>query len=197
MFYNPARTEQEQKILQQNQETEALQTIAAEKQPALPESGPANYTNILENDTVSGISQEISEIFADLNQEEIGSILANVQSGRKLFTEKDYSKALHEYNEAISLAPQVPFLYLERGQVYLGLNNFDKAQKDFEQAIRLEPNQLDAYRINGYTHFLKEYQQAVDNYNQILKRHGQDLKCISTAVMPTGNSIIFRQHWRI
>jgi tetratricopeptide (TPR) repeat protein len=61
------------------------------------------------------------------------------ERGDTWFFQKDYDKAIHEYNEAIRLDPTFVEAFLTRGYCWRAKGEYDKAFNDFDEAIRLEP----------------------------------------------------------
>lgn len=57
------------------------------------------------------------------------------------------SEALHEYDNAIKASPNNPDLYVEQGKLYLLTEAPEQARKDFEAALRLEPNKVPVLRM--------------------------------------------------
>lgn len=68
--------------------------------------------------------------------------------------------------------------YLARGETYLKEAKWEQAYTDFNQAIQLEPNNVDAYRHRGATFYkLGDAKSALKDYNQAiaLDPHSSDL----------------------
>lgn len=60
--------------------------------------------------------------------------------------------------------------YWNRANAYRDLNNYDDAIKDYNEAIRLEPNKLGLYNSRGKLYFnLKQFDKAAADYLQGLK----------------------------
>jgi|GEM_PF-6570817 len=57
----------------------------------------------------------------------------------------DYEAAVADYDEALDLAPDFAAAYFNRGTARVGLKQYDGAQKDFSQAIKLDPLNHRAY----------------------------------------------------
>jgi tetratricopeptide (TPR) repeat protein len=66
-----------------------------------------------------------------------------------------------EYTRAITLAPGYAQAYLERGLAYNHKDSYDKAIADFTEAIRLDPEDKDAYYFRGAA-----YVMGKDNWVQ-------------------------------
>lgn len=55
------------------------------------------------------------------------------------------SWAIDSYNRAIELEPTNPMFYVLRGNLYQGDNKMDEARKDYERALELKPDYVQAY----------------------------------------------------
>lgn len=56
-----------------------------------------------------------------------------------LYYTLNYTDSLSDYNQAIKLRPSVADNYLYRGTCYLNMDDLDKAKRDFERALALNP----------------------------------------------------------
>ena len=66
--------------------------------------------------------------------------------------QRNYDKAVSDYDEAIRLDPHYAPSYLNRGLEYRNKGNWQKAISDLTEAIRLDPNNADAYKNRGSTY---------------------------------------------
>ena len=69
----------------------------------------------------------------------------------------EHEKALQDFKEAIKIneeakAPQDPNVLYNRGNVYLNLNMFERARRDFDAASRLQPTRPKFYHAKGLTY---------------------------------------------
>jgi len=65
---------------------------------------------------------------------------------------KAWNQALANYNQLIILMPTNPKIYLERGKVYIHLDNWEQAQIDFDKALEI---------TNQYSELYQEIQQML------------------------------------
>ena len=81
------------------------------------------------------------------------------------------NSAIKEINKAIILAPEEPFIYMERGILYATVGKLDKALADYDKAMQLEPKNAYSYvnRGNFYLHFFNDYGKAFADYNKAIE----------------------------
>lgn len=92
------------------------------------------------------------------------------ERGNKLFQTSDFPGALKEYNEAIKRNPKDHVLYSNRAACYMKLAEYRLGLADCEECIKMKPDFVKAYVRKGHIHyFLKEYQRALETYDQGLK----------------------------
>ena len=65
--------------------------------------------------------------------------------GNVLLAQKHYEDALAAFSRAISMKPNDPQAYMNRGATYVFLKQDDAAEKDFKKAIEIDPHSLPAY----------------------------------------------------
>ncbi len=80
--------------------------------------------------------------------------------------------AVSDYKKVIQLEkPKDAFGYLRRSSAYAGLNNYQKALQDNDQAIRLQPDNPFLYSKRGMLHVrMKQYQLAVLSFDEAIRR---------------------------
>jgi len=75
---------------------------------------------------------------------------------------KDYAGAIEDFTLAIALLPRSAMLLFRRGSLYLITDAPRPALRDFEEAIRLDPSNADAYNGRGLAKVaLGQHQEAV------------------------------------
>jgi len=75
-----------------------------------------------------------------------------------------------DFDRAITLRPNNPFLYYDRGTFYTMLKKYDKALEDFDKAIELDKRFAEAYFNRGLT---KYYSGDKDGGRQDLSKAGE------------------------
>jgi len=81
----------------------------------------------------------------------------------------NFKGAIISYTNALEFDPSYYQAYINRGNTYLALNEFNNALDDFNSALEFGDFLL-AYHGRGLAHHgLKEYDKAVDDYEKVLK----------------------------
>jgi len=62
-----------------------------------------------------------------------------------------HTKALKDYEEVLAQNPGLPFVYYNRANIKLSLQDFQRAIDDYSMAIKLEPNMAEAYYNRALT----------------------------------------------
>ena len=92
---------------------------------------------------------------------------------REKYEAEDYQGAITAYTKAISLQPNNPDLYINRGKARDQLKDcrdFRGALLDFTEAIRLQPNNHYIYACRGEVkHDLRDYQGAVEDFTEVIR----------------------------
>jgi tetratricopeptide (TPR) repeat protein len=85
----------------------------------------------------------------------------------------DYSAAIRDYTQSLSLQPDDAHVYADRGWVYFVIGALEQAHSDFEQAIKLDPKFGDAYAGRGHVRVRRgEIAAAVSDAEEALQ-HGR------------------------
>ena len=74
------------------------------------------------------------------------SVRAQALLAQTYLLEKDYPRAIEEFEKAKQLAPQDPALWLACGLANLGALQYVVAEQDFRRAIGIDPRSVEAYR---------------------------------------------------
>ncbi len=92
------------------------------------------------------------------------------KGNRAALDEKDYNKAIDNYNMALKLNPEYAEAYYFRGYAYYELKDYGKAIEDYSKAIKLNPEYEVVYHFRGITYrLLKEYDKAIEDYNKAIE----------------------------
>ena len=86
------------------------------------------------------------------------------------YQEKDYSKAIEHYSNAIKLNPQMAGAYCNRGLAYSNNNEVERAIKDYNKAIEMNPEFAEAYCNRGLAYSNNnEVERAIKDYNKAIE----------------------------
>ncbi|WP_341525069.1 tetratricopeptide repeat protein [Nostoc sp. UHCC 0302] len=92
----------------------------------------------------------------------------------KLSTQAGVNIGVSPPSTSVATAPKADNFYIQGGDKY-DKGDFKGAAADYTQAIRLNPNYLNAYNNRGLARFnLGDFQGAVDDYNKALKINPKD-----------------------
>jgi len=91
--------------------------------------------------------------------------------------EKDYDKALKEFDTAIKMDSAYYQAWSNRGVVHNNLQNHKEAVKDFSRALRYDPDNIDGLfgRANSLS-ALQQFSEALPDYNRYLQLKPDDAK---------------------
>ena len=95
---------------------------------------------------------------------------ARSERGWFFFTKKEYTRGIDDFTKAIELGSKSKAKYLAfRGLCYHGLEEYKKAEADYQEAIRLNPNNDLAYIGLGDIYIKGgDYDRAIEFYNKAL-----------------------------
>jgi tetratricopeptide (TPR) repeat protein len=86
-----------------------------------------------------------------------------------LYKEKSMDSALYFFNEAIAASPSSAEAYFRRALVKEKLNDLDGANKDYDQAIAIDPQPV-YYSNRGLNKSIKgNHQDAIGDFNKALE----------------------------
>ncbi len=96
-----------------------------------------------------------------------------LQRGLDAYREGKIDEAIDYYSKGILLKPGdqlLSHLYLARAFVYDTMSKYDLAIKDYDEVIRLDPNNVGVYNNRGAAKAeLGQYEEAIDDYNELIR----------------------------
>lgn len=121
----------------------------------------------LVKEIVKIFNQQTSDVATGPNGKDAVSYL---NSGNDYAQQKQYERAIQDYDEAIQLNPNYVEAYVNRGLAYNYLQQYERALQNFNKAIELNPNVHQAYhnRGNTYMNGLRQYEKAIQDYTKVL-----------------------------
>ncbi|THG14679.1 hsp70-Hsp90 organizing protein 1 [Camellia sinensis] len=97
------------------------------------------------------------------------------EKGNEYFKEQKYPEAIKHYTEALKRNPNDPKAYSNRAACYTKLGAMPEGLKDAEKCIELDPTFAKGYSRKGAVQFfMKEYDKALETYQQGLKLEPQN-----------------------
>jgi tetratricopeptide (TPR) repeat protein len=92
-----------------------------------------------------------------------------LQQAAGFYRQGNYGKALHAYDQALALKPELPDAHLYRGGALLYLGRSDEALKAIEQAIALRPDYIEALSARGATLVgMGRHEEGLEQIEQVL-----------------------------
>ncbi len=139
------------------------------KQPNNIDVQEKKITILLENDRSKDAYRDIEEyIRMYSNQPEYYYFRALLN-----FQKEKYVKAIDDFDQAIQLnmPPEYIFkVYLNRGMAHFFLADFELAEADFDEVLKIYPKSTAAYHGKGMVKYeLQEYDEAVLQFQKALK----------------------------
>ena len=112
---------------------------------------------------------------------------ANLMLGNNLDALSNFSMALQQSNKD-------PQLLIGRGMAYSNLKQFDKASKDLDKAIKLNPKNASAYVARARTHLAqKNFELAFTDFNRALTLSPDDAAVLTQRGASLGDAGQFEQ----
>ncbi|OGS46123.1 MAG: hypothetical protein A2539_03275 [Elusimicrobia bacterium RIFOXYD2_FULL_34_15] len=82
---------------------------------------------------------------------------------------KEYEKAIEDYNHAVKINPLYAEAYNNRGMAYFNRGEYDNAIDDYTKSIEIDSGYAKAYSNRGIAYWnKKEYDIAVEDFNQAI-----------------------------
>ena len=126
----------------------------------------------------------------DLYRRSPGYHLAS--QGQASSDQKQWQTAVEQFSLAIKTDALLPLAYSGRGSAQLHLENVDKARRDFEQSVRLDPFTSTAVTGLALTMVLEgEYQQGVDYLEDARKRFANDVSAVDVTLFAYNAACVY------
>jgi len=129
---------------------------------------------------IENLKQQVSKIQEKINADTAAAEKAAKEAkASQLFTEafneKDTSKAIELYNQAIDIKPDFSEAYNNRGLLKKKINDQEGALQDYNKAIELNPNNADTYNNRGILRKdLNDNEGALQDYNKAIELDPND-----------------------
>ena len=91
-------------------------------------------------------------------------------AGVYLRAQERLQEAIAEYDKAIELDPGFATAYLNRGNIFALLGQYQRALQDYDKAIRLDPQSFAAYYNRSVTYTeLQRDREALEDLNETIR----------------------------
>src|SRR5438445_13855621 len=100
---------------------------------------------------------------------------------------------MQDLNEAIRLDPENVAALLSRALTWTAKEDYDRALKDYDEAIRLYPKYAWAYQQRGAWHstFRKNFDQAIKDFDEAIRLDPKD----ATTFCRRGHAWLYKQDY--
>jgi tetratricopeptide (TPR) repeat protein len=99
-----------------------------------------------------------------------GAARRHFENGVRAYFERDYERAVQEYQKSIAVNPRVPIVHVNLGHAYLDWGKTGESSAAFEQALRLEPDHAKAHYGLALSHkSLGKYESALEHFTRYLE----------------------------
>lgn len=90
--------------------------------------------------------------------------------GKTYLEQKEYEKAIKEFDQLIDLEPAYRNAYLKRGLAKGYMGKYQEALGDFTSAVRINPSDPIAYYNRGFCyHSMGEWDKAIEDYSRAIE----------------------------
>lgn len=121
-------------------------------------------------------SQEIVDPLIERNQQ----WRENVDAGNSAIEQGHLQDALAAFNTAIKVRPKASLPYYKIAEIYLQLDEYEKARDAFYAYLELEPNHITALNYVGFIfEQLNDYKNAAKYYERVLSISKDDLYALN------------------
>ena len=87
-----------------------------------------------------------------------------------LINESQYDQALEQVRFLLETLGEMPDIYIKQGDVYAAMNAFPQAIASYKQAIRIQPNYMEAFVKLGTLHLkCQHYTYAAESFNRAVE----------------------------
>ncbi|MCS6904363.1 MAG: tetratricopeptide repeat protein [Bacteroidia bacterium] len=92
--------------------------------------------------------------------------------GKARYTQRSYSLALQDFNQALELAPNDTAILMARAQTHYSLNDPQNAIEDFSKILFIDPLHYDARRFRATLRMnIGENENALQDFNFLIEKH--------------------------
>ncbi len=150
--------------------------LAPPKQTAAPPTAeqPADPLAPCKTGNTAQIIQGCITLLASGNLRGNNLVEAYWRRGWAYYLNKQFQLAMNDYDRVISINPNAPEFYSDRGLVWIGLGNNERALQDFERSIQIKPGFALPYLDRGVAlHNLNRPNEALAALSAAIERDPQ------------------------
>ncbi len=126
----------------------------------------------LQPQQVIKLKEELAEVKSLPPSESIEDLLAQAAA---YYYAEEYEDAKETYDRILTLNPDYPVAFSNRGNTYHKLEKYDEALTDYNHSLELEPDHPDTIMNRGVTYEkLERYDEALTDYNRSLELRPDD-----------------------
>lgn len=151
--------------------------------PAKPEPAPKPNTaqavkRMLDDCKSNDLERLIAGCAGALKSGRIGkqaTAVAHYRRGEAYRLKGEFDRAIEDFSQVLTLAPNDVTTRIQRGNAYLGKRQYQEAVDDFSRAIKIDPKSGTAYYNRGRVFAMAQrYDQAIRDFDQALKLNPKD-----------------------
>ncbi len=112
-----------------------------------------------------------------------------IHKGMDLVRRMQYGEALEVFDRLVSLNPEIPEAWNNRGVALFRLGRSEEALESYNRALSLDPENLEALRNKGFVlRSMGRLEEALDCYFIVMKTGGSalDLEAMAAALVGLG-----------
>jgi tetratricopeptide (TPR) repeat protein len=145
-----------------------IQNVDGDRLSVIYSSGHATVEGWIKRSDVIPLSQAL-DLFSDELKRTPSSVAYTIR-GTIWNEQRDFDKAIIDFNQAIRLDPKNPRAYIGRGLAWVPKHEWNKAISDFTEAIRLDPKDASVHMCRGLVwHTKKEFEKAIWEYDESIR----------------------------
>lgn len=113
-------------------------------------------------------------------EEQIDQYNTMIRTGDSLYKNKEYSKAIIRFNDAIKITDTLSTAFLRSGMTNLSMKNYDEAKENYSDAINIDGEKSVAYKGRALANYYSiEYDDFIDDINIYITNNKFDMEAYS------------------
>lgn len=113
-------------------------------------------------------------------EEQISQYNSMIRTGDSLYNNKEYSKAIIRFTDAIKITDTLSTAFLKSGMTNLSMKNYDKAKDNYSDAINIDGEKSIGYKGRALANYYNiEYDDFIDDINIYITNNKFDIEAYS------------------